>query len=169
MFRHLLRATVAMVVLSASLICSPPARAQGFMGGGAGGGGFLSDPFNSTTFYLPNQQLQSLRPTPDGQHQPGDGRAAILLRRPTAARCTTRFRLTAKRTTILFTPTPGSRVKSASFGRTDSHKTLPTRMARVRRSITVAPATYLPGSAPRPRPERQHVRKGQSRSQSRRS
>ena len=35
------------------------------MGGGAGGGGFLSDPFTFYyAFYLPNQQLQALRPRP---------------------------------------------------------------------------------------------------------
>jgi len=66
MFRHLVRATVVLVVLSASLVCVPSrAVAQGFMGGGAGGGGFLSDPFQFYyAFYLPNQQMQAMRPTP---------------------------------------------------------------------------------------------------------
>jgi hypothetical protein len=68
MFRHLLRASVVLVVFSASLFCVPsPAVAQGLFGGGggAGGGGFLSDPFQFYyAFYLPNQQLQAMRPTP---------------------------------------------------------------------------------------------------------
>ena len=64
MIRHLLRATLALIVLSGSLLCVPTsANAQGFMGGT--GGGFLSDPFNFYyAFYLPNQQMQSMRPRP---------------------------------------------------------------------------------------------------------
>ncbi len=67
MIRHVLRATATMIVLGGSLFCLPSsAHAQGgFMGGGAGGGGFLSDPFNFYyAFYLPNQQLQAMRPRP---------------------------------------------------------------------------------------------------------
>lgn len=62
MVRHLLRAIVAMIVLNSALFCLPsPAQAQGF----GGGGGFLSDPFNFYyAFYLPNQQMQAMRPTP---------------------------------------------------------------------------------------------------------
>jgi len=66
MIRHLLHASLGLIVVSGSLFCVPtPAKAQGFMGGGAGGGGFLSDPFNFYyAFYLPNQQMQSMRLRP---------------------------------------------------------------------------------------------------------
>ena len=46
------------------MILPSPAQVQGFMGGG-GGGDFLSDPFSFYyAFYLPNQQLQAMRPRP---------------------------------------------------------------------------------------------------------
>ena len=66
MIRHLLGATLPVIVLSGSLLFLPSsANAQGFMGGGAGGGGFLSDPFNFYyAFYLPNQAMQAMRPRP---------------------------------------------------------------------------------------------------------
>jgi hypothetical protein len=62
MFRHLLRATVATIVLSGSLFCFPSsAKAQGL----GAGGDITSDPFTFYyAFYLPNQQLQSMRPRP---------------------------------------------------------------------------------------------------------
>jgi hypothetical protein len=65
MCRQLLRATVGAIVASASLFCLPsPATAQGLLGGGAGGG-LINDPFQFYYgIYLPNQQLQSLRPRP---------------------------------------------------------------------------------------------------------
>ncbi len=64
MFRNLLRAMVGVVVAGGSLICQPsPAQAQGPLGGA--GGGNLTDPFQFYYgIYLPNQQLQSLRPRP---------------------------------------------------------------------------------------------------------
>jgi hypothetical protein len=63
MFRHLVRATVGVMVASGSLMCLPsPAQAQGALGGGAGN---LTDPFQFYYgVYLPNQQLQSMRPRP---------------------------------------------------------------------------------------------------------
>ena len=63
MVRHLKRATLALIVLSGSLMCLPStAQAQGFMGGG---GDFLSDPFTFYyAIYLPNQQMQAMRPRP---------------------------------------------------------------------------------------------------------
>jgi hypothetical protein len=64
MIGFLKRATLVLMALCGSLMCLPAtANAQGFMGGGDGS--FLSDPFNFYyAFYLPNQQLQSLRPKP---------------------------------------------------------------------------------------------------------
>ena len=64
MVGFLKRATLALMAFSGSLMCLPSTvQAQGFMGGGDGS--FLSDPFNFYyAFYLPNQQLQSLRPKP---------------------------------------------------------------------------------------------------------
>ena len=79
MVRHLLRATVGVDRARRLALCLPStAQAQqGFMGGGADG--FISDPFNFYyAFYLPNQQMQSLRPRPIDTHQPGGGRTAIL-------------------------------------------------------------------------------------------
>jgi hypothetical protein len=68
MVGYMKRATLALMALGGSLLCLPStAQAQGFMGGGggAGGGGFLSDPFNFYyAFYLPNQQMQSMRQRP---------------------------------------------------------------------------------------------------------
>jgi hypothetical protein len=63
MVRHLKRATLALMVLSGSLVClSSSVQAQGFTGGG---GDFLSDPFAFYyAVYLPNQQLQAMRPRP---------------------------------------------------------------------------------------------------------
>ena len=77
MFRHLLRVIVGVIVASGSLVCLPSsAQAQGFMGGG---GDFMSDPFNFYyAFYLPNQQLQAMRPTPD-RHAEQCGCAATVL------------------------------------------------------------------------------------------
>jgi hypothetical protein len=58
MVRHLKCATLALITLSAVLMCLPStAQAQG--------GDLLSDPFNFYyAFYLPNQQMQALRPRP---------------------------------------------------------------------------------------------------------
>ena len=67
MVRHLLRATVALIALGGSLFCLAVCRqcAGLWAWAGAGGNGFMSDPFNFYyAFYLPNQQLQSLRPRP---------------------------------------------------------------------------------------------------------
>jgi hypothetical protein len=65
MKRHLLHAVVGSVALVVCLALSPsPANAQGFFGGNQGG--ILNDPFSFYyAFYLPNQQLQALRPTPN--------------------------------------------------------------------------------------------------------
>ncbi len=53
----------AAVAVSSSLLAPGSARAQGFFGGGQGG--IVSDPFSFYyAFYLPNQQLQSMRPNP---------------------------------------------------------------------------------------------------------
>ena len=55
---------MGLIVVSGSLLSVPTsANAFGFMGGT--GGGFLSDPFNFYyAFYLPNQQMQSMRLEP---------------------------------------------------------------------------------------------------------
>jgi hypothetical protein len=64
MFRQLLHATVASIAVGGSLLCLPcSAQAQG-TGLGAGGD-LVSDPFTFYyAFYLPNQQLQAMRPRP---------------------------------------------------------------------------------------------------------
>jgi len=67
MRRHRLHAVGGSIALFICLAFSPsPAKAQGFFGGGAGaGGGIVSDPFAFYyAFYLPNQQMQALRPRP---------------------------------------------------------------------------------------------------------
>jgi hypothetical protein len=63
MIRHLVNAAIGLVVLVVCLICTPSqARAQGGLGAG---GELVSDPFLFYyAFYLPNQQLQSMRSTP---------------------------------------------------------------------------------------------------------
>ncbi len=63
MFRHLLRVMVGLIVASGALL-SPASRVQA-QGLGLGGGDITSDPFTFYyAFYLPNQQLQSMRPRP---------------------------------------------------------------------------------------------------------
>ena len=96
MFRHLLRATVALVVLSGSLFCLPSPRSRtGASWAAAGAGGFLSDPFKFYyAFYLPNQQMQAMRPTPMDSINQAMAGAGNITHRPTVAACTTRFRLT---------------------------------------------------------------------------
>ncbi len=65
MVRHLLRTTGGASILVLCLISLPgQALAQAGLGG-LGGAGVLNDPFTFYyAVYLPNQQLQSMRPTP---------------------------------------------------------------------------------------------------------
>ena len=67
MVRHLLRAAAGSTVLVVCLIFLPgQAWAQGAAGLGVSSGGILNDPFSFYyAVYLPNQQLQSLRPSPN--------------------------------------------------------------------------------------------------------
>ena len=66
MGRHQLRAAGGFIVLVVCLTFLPePAQAQTGGGIGLNAGGILNDPFAFYyAFYLPNQQLQSLRSTP---------------------------------------------------------------------------------------------------------
>ena len=62
MFRHRLRMMVGVIAASGALVCLPSrAQAQGLFGGGD----ITSDPFTFYyAFYLPNQQLNAMRPRP---------------------------------------------------------------------------------------------------------
>jgi hypothetical protein len=64
MCRHLSRLAIMLVaVVLLTTFASGQAKAQGLFGGDVNG--FMSDPFSFYyAVYLPNQQLQSLRPTP---------------------------------------------------------------------------------------------------------
>jgi hypothetical protein len=64
MIRHLARLGAALAVLIVlPSLASSQAKAQGFFG--VSSGGFMSDPFQFYySIYLPNQALQSMRPTP---------------------------------------------------------------------------------------------------------
>ncbi len=68
MVRHLLRAAAGSTLLVVCLISLPAqAFAQAGLGGlGVGGAGILNDPFTFYyAVYLPNQQLQAMRPSPN--------------------------------------------------------------------------------------------------------
>jgi hypothetical protein len=67
MLRHLMRALLGTVgLLACSISLSGQAYAQLGSGVGLNPGGLLNDPFTFYyAFYLPNQQLQALRPTPN--------------------------------------------------------------------------------------------------------
>jgi hypothetical protein len=66
MVRHLLRATAGSSVLVVCLLCLPAQGLAQGAGTGLGGiGGIFNDPFTFYyAFYLPNQQLQAMRPSP---------------------------------------------------------------------------------------------------------
>jgi hypothetical protein len=66
MRRHRLRAVGGSIAFVICLAFAPsPVKAQGLFGGAPGQGGILNDPFSFYyAFYLPNQQMQALRPTP---------------------------------------------------------------------------------------------------------
>jgi hypothetical protein len=64
MVRHLSRAAFALIFLSVALFCLP-GQALAQVGNAFGQGGILNDPFTFYyAFYLPNQQIQALRPGP---------------------------------------------------------------------------------------------------------
>jgi hypothetical protein len=67
MIRHLARLGISLGVLIAlPVFASNQARAQGGLFGAGASNGFMSDPFSFYYgVYLPNQQLQSLRATPN--------------------------------------------------------------------------------------------------------
>jgi len=63
MIRQLFRLAIAMVTVIVFSIANGEAKAQGLFGGDTSG--FMSDPFSFYyAVYLPNQQLQAMRPSP---------------------------------------------------------------------------------------------------------
>ena len=139
MFRHLLRATVCLIVLCGSLFCLPSsADAQGVLGArrwlhGARRRLSQRSVHFYYAFYLPNQQLQSLRPRPiDTLNQAM--RRDSTTPRMTAARCITRSLPSATRPTILFIPTR-ARIRNGLHARFD--------FRRIRRMPTARPVALL--------------------------
>jgi len=111
---------------------------------GAGLGNIAGDPFTFYyAYYLPNQQVQSMRPTPMDTINQAVINRQYYAQTQNRSLYNPRSRLMPK-TTIRFAPTLSSRGKNASPIRFASLRIPPTAMAQVQHFITTAPLSISP-------------------------